>query len=74
MATNPIAQITDFHDDQSAATCLWCGKGGRECVQVSFAAGLIRAAVLCMPCLTNALRVATRTDASSAVPSSRTNG
>ena len=50
--------IAEIHDFKGNSLCLWCGgKSKKECVTVSFKAGLLDESVLCIKCLRNALRV-----------------
>lgn len=50
--------IAEIHDFKSNSLCQWCGgKSKKECVTVSFKAGLLDEAVVCVKCLRNALRV-----------------
>ncbi len=50
--------IAEIHDFQSKALCQWCGGNAKkECVTVSFKAGLLDEAIVCVKCLRNALRV-----------------
>jgi hypothetical protein len=52
---NTIAEIHQFH---SKCLCQWCGGSSKkECVTVTFNAGLLQQAVVCIKCLRNALRV-----------------
>lgn len=50
-----IAEIHGFH---TKSQCQWCGGNTKkECVTVSFRAGLLQKSVVCIKCLRNALRV-----------------
>ena len=50
--------IAEIHEFNSKALCQWCGGNSKkECVTVSFKAGLLAEAVVCVKCLRNALRV-----------------
>lgn len=50
--------IAEIHEFQSKALCQFCGGSSKkECVTVSFKAGLLKEAVLCVKCMRNALRV-----------------
>lgn len=50
--------IAEIHDFKSNLLCQWCGgKSKKECVTVSFKAGLLEEAIVCVKCLRNALRV-----------------
>jgi len=50
--------IAEIHEFQSKALCQFCGGNAKkECVTVSFKAGLLKEAVLCVKCMRNALRV-----------------
>lgn len=50
-----IAEIHGFH---TKSHCQWCGGNTKkECVTVSFKAGLLQKSVVCIKCLRNALRV-----------------
>lgn len=51
----PIAEIHAFH---AKANCHWCGgTTKKECVTVTFKAGLLEKSVVCIKCLRNAMRV-----------------
>jgi hypothetical protein len=51
----PIAEIFAFHAKNN---CQWCGgTTKKECVTVSFKAGLLDKSIVCTKCLRNALRV-----------------
>lgn len=51
----PIAEIYAFH---AKANCQWCGGATKkECVTVTFNAGLLDKSQVCIKCLRNALRV-----------------
>lgn len=50
--------IAEIHEFNSKSLCQWCGGSSKkECVTVSFKAGLLDEAVVCIKCLRNALRV-----------------
>ncbi|TWT51745.1 hypothetical protein KOR42_34320 [Thalassoglobus neptunius] len=50
--------IAEIHGFNSKALCQWCGGNSKkECVTVSFKAGLLDEAIVCVKCLRNALRV-----------------
>mgnify|MGYP007059516299 CR=1 FL=1 len=51
----PIAEIFAFH---AKANCQWCGgTTKKECVTVTFKAGLLDKSQVCIKCLRNAMRV-----------------
>lgn len=53
--SQPIAEIFAFHAKNN---CQWCGGATKkECVTVSFKAGLLEKSVVCIKCLRNAMRV-----------------
>lgn len=50
--------IAEIHEFNSKTLCQWCGgTSKKECVTVSFVAGLLDEAIICVKCLRNALRV-----------------
>ncbi|MEZ6131113.1 MAG: hypothetical protein R3C59_20770 [Planctomycetaceae bacterium] len=53
--SQPIAEIYAFHAKHN---CQWCGgTTKKECVTVTFKAGLLDQSVVCIKCLRNAMRV-----------------